>query len=154
MLPNNEVLLKEVNQAGLWFHAKKTRPVWVRRLVEAETVRTLEGDEQVPAGSYLCRGEAGDIWPQSEESLTAKYVLTDEVDADGWRRCDPKPDAAGVMAAHIPHGFQVQSQWGLLSGKPGDFLIKKYEDRDVDHPADVWIVDQELFRATYERVNP
>lgn len=152
MPASNEALLREVNDAGLWFHARKTRPIWVRRLERDETVETLEGAEQVPAGNYLCRGEAGDVWPQSEERLVDKYILTEEVDEDGWQRCDPRPDAAGVMAAQILHEFQVQAAWGLLSGKAGDFLVKNYEDREVAVPDDVWIVDQELFEATYERM--
>ena len=154
MPKNNDTILTEINAAGLWFHAKKTRPIWVRLLEHEETVKTLEGDEQVPAGNYLCRGEAGDIWPQNKDRLTVKYNMTDEVDEKGWRKCDPKPDAAGVMAAQVPHAFQVQAKWGLLSGKPDDFIVKNYEDRDNDNPEDVWIVDQALFEATYERVPP
>lgn len=146
----NQTLLSKVNAAGLWFQAKKTRPIWVRRLETAESVKTLEGVEQVSAGNYLCRGEAGDIWPQSEGRLKSKYAVTDEVDTNGWHRCDPKPEAA-VMAAQIPYVFQVQAQWGLLSGKPGDYLVKNLEDRDNDNPEDVWIVDRQLFQATYER---
>jgi hypothetical protein len=151
-MPANQALLKEVDAAKLWFHAKKTRPIWVRRLEKTESVKTLEGDEEVPAGNYLCRGEAGDIWPQNEERLNAKYVITDETDEQGWRKCLSKPDAAGVMAAQVPHEFQVHAKWGLLSGKPGDYVVKNYEDRDVAEPQDVWIVDRELFRATYEKV--
>jgi PGDYG protein len=154
MPKNNAAILQEIDGAGLWFHAKKTRPIWVRLLEQQETVKTLEGEEQVPAGNYLCRGEAGDIWPQKEERLKAKYTLTDEVDEQGWRKCLPNPDAAGVMAAQVPHAFQVQAAWGLLSGKPGDFIVKNYEDRANENPADVWIVDQALFEATYERVVP
>lgn len=150
----NEALLQEVTDAGAWFHARKTRPIWVRRLEKEETLQTLEGAEQAPAGTYLCRGEAGDVWPQSEDRIAAKYVLTDEFDGQGWRKCTPRPDAAGVMAAQFPRAFQVQAKWGLLSGKPGDYVVKNYEDRDNDDPADVWIVDQRLFEATYERVTP
>ena len=58
------------------------------------------------------------------------------------------------MAAQVPHSFQVQTKWGLLTGKEGDFLVKNYEDRDNDAPEDVWIVDQTLFEATYVRVTP
>ena len=152
MPTNNNALLQEVNSARLWFHAKKSRPIWVRLLEKEETVQTLEGAERVPAGTYLCRGEAGDLWPQSEKRLTAKYNSTDEVDGEGWHKYEPKPDAAGVMAAQVPHEFQVQATWGVLSGKSGDFLVKNHEDRDNDNPADVWIVDQALFEATYERV--
>lgn len=37
-------------------------------------VKTLEGEEQVTAGHYLCRGEAGDIWPQTEKDLNKRYT--------------------------------------------------------------------------------
>ena len=154
MVVKNEAILREVQNSRLWFHAKKTRPIWVRLLEQEETVKTLEGDERVPAGNYLCRGEAGDIWPQSKDRLAAKYTLTGEVDEEGWRKCDPNPDASGVMAAQVPHPFQVEAKWGQLKGKHGDFIVKSYEDRDNENPDDVWIVDKGLFEATYERVGP
>ena len=149
----NKALLDEANAAAKWFHAKKTRPIWARRLEEAQTVQTLEGAEQVEAGHYLCKGEAGDIWPQTEKDLNKRYTATDEVTADGWRKYQPHPDAQGVMATQIDHPFEVQATWGKLSGKPGDFLLKNFSDRDTTSPADVWIVDQTLFRQTYETVD-
>ncbi|MBC8114508.1 MAG: hypothetical protein H7062_09035 [Candidatus Saccharimonas sp.] len=150
----NKALLDEANTAGRWFHAKKTRPIWARRLEAAQTVKTLEGEEQVAAGHYLCKGEAGDIWPQTEQNLHKRYTATDEVAADGWRKYQPHPDAQGVMATPINHPFEVQATWGQLTGKPGDFLVKNFQDRDTAYPADVWIVDQTLFRQTYESVAP
>ena len=150
----NKTVLDEANAAGRWFHAKKTRPIWAKRLEAAQTVKTLEGDEQVAAGHYLCKGEAGDIWPQTEQTLNKRYTATDEVAADGWRKYQPHPDAQGVMATQIDHPFEVQATWGKLTGKPGDFLVKNYQDRETAYPADVWIVDQILFRQTYESVTP
>ena len=82
----NKALLDEANAASKWFHAKKTRPIWARRLEEAQTVKTLEGEEQFEAGHYRCKGEAGDIWPQTEKDLNKRYTATDEVTADGWRK--------------------------------------------------------------------
>jgi hypothetical protein len=149
--PNRD-LLDEVHAAAIWFHAKKTRPIWARRLEQPERVQTLEGEEDVPAGNFLCRGEAGDIWPQSAERLEAKYVATDEVADDGWRKYVPHADNTGVLAARIDHPFAVTAKWGELTGKPGDYLVKNYDDRDAPYPDDVWIVDAELFQATYERV--
>lgn len=148
----NRELLDEVNAANLWFHARKTRPIWARRLEQAERVQTLEGEEDVPASNFLCRGEAGDIWPQSAERLEAKYVATDEVSADGWRKYLPHPDNTGVMASRVEHPFAVTAKWGELKGKPGDYVVKNYDDRDAPYPEDVWIVDAVLFQATYERV--
>ena len=151
----NQALLDEANAAAKWFHAKKTRPIWAKRLETAQTVKTLEGEEQVAADHYLCKGEAGDIWPQTEQTLLKRYTATVEVDADGWRRYEPHPDAQGVLATPIDHPFEVQATWGQLTGKPGDFLVKNFStDRETAYPADVWIVDQTLFRQTYESVAP
>ncbi len=151
----NQAILAEANQAAKWFHAKKTRPIWAKRLEAAQTVKTLEGEENVSAGHYLCRGEAGDIWPQTEKELTKRYSSTDEMDAEGWRKYQPNPDAAGVMAQQIDHPFEVHAKWGKLSGKKGDFLVKNYADREANNPEDVWIVDQKLFGQTYAKVtNP
>jgi len=149
----NRQLLDEVNRVGSWFHARKTRPIWARKVEREQTVATLEGTERVAAGDFLCRGEAGDVWPQSAEGLEARYVATAEVDADGWRRYEPRADAPGVCAAQVNHPFSVQSDRGRLAGKAGDYVVKDYRDKDVDYPQDVWIVDQELFRATYQAVD-
>ncbi len=148
---SNQDLLQEVNSAENWFHAKKTRPIWAQEVKEARTVKTLEGEETVEPGHFLCRGEAGDIWPQKKVNLEKKYVATEEV-TDGWRKYLPRPDAEGVLAAAVDHPFIVYSKWGKLQGKAGDFLIKNYADKENDFPADVWLVDQKLFGETYERV--
>ena len=112
---------------------------------------TLEGPEQVPAGDFICRGEAGDFWAQTEATLKKRYVATGEIE-DGWERYQPHPDAEGVMAIAVDHAFPVQASWGKLQGKPGDYLLKNFADRDNPAPKDLWIVDQTLFRQTYEDV--
>ena len=56
------------------------------------------------------------------------------------------------MATPLDHPFEVQATWGQLSGKPGDFLLKNFSDRETASPEDVWIVDQTLFQQTYEAV--
>ena len=148
----NVRLLDGVNRAGRWFRAQKIGPVWVRVAETRGSVQTLEGIEHVDAGSCICRGEAGDLWPQSAETLASRYVSTDDMDAAGWRKHIPRANTAGVMAASMPDAFVVQSRWGALRGKPGDYLIKNHADRDVPYPDDVWVVDQTLFGRTYERV--
>ncbi len=148
---SNAELLDEVNASGGWFHARKTRPIWAREVIQPQQIETLEGVEDVPRGAFLCRGEAGDVWPQAAERLYEKYEATHEVD-DDWRKYVPHADSQGVLAARIDRPFSVETSWGTLQGKPGDYLVKNDEDRDVDHPADVWIVDRRLFQATYETV--
>jgi hypothetical protein len=146
----NRALLDEVNAAGLWFRAKKTRPIWARRVDVPQQVRTPEGREEAPAGSYLCRGESGDVWPQAAERLFATYLPTGDVTADGWRQFAPRPDGHGVWAARVDHPFEVLSAWGRLRGKPGDYLVKDFAGGDAPYPTDVWIVDAHLFAETYE----
>jgi len=146
----NQKLLDEVNTADSWFHARKTKPIWARQVDRDETVETLEGTEAIKAGDFLCRGIAGELWPQSAEGITSKYDSTDEVDSNGWRKYAPKPDSEGVLAARIDHEFSVTAKWGVLTGKPGDYLVKNFSDRNKNYPGDVWVVDAKLFKATYE----
>lgn len=150
----NQSLLDELDSARAWVHAKKTRPIWARLIESDRTVESLEGRVSAKAGDYLCRGEAGELWPQSAKTLAARYAPTDAVSADGWRKYRPHPDAEGVMAAQVQHAFAVVATWGKLSGKPGDYVLKNFRDRLVAYPEDVWVVDQALFRATYEVVKP
>ncbi len=149
---DNQSLLDEANRTGAWFHARKTRTIWVRQVAAAQKVRTLEGEIEVAAGDVICRGEAGDLWPQSQKGLAERYDPTEDVDSEGWRKYLPRPFAEGVMAVQLDHPFDVEGPWGRLSGKGGDFLVKRHEDREVAYPADVWVVDQTLFRQTYETV--
>ena len=116
-------------------------------------MKTLEGEQRAAAGDYLCRGPAGEIWPQEAKRLEAKYVATDIVDEDGWRRYDPRPNANAVLAAQVNHPFSVHTRSGCLSGQPGDYLVKNAVDRDVPYPEDIWVVSQVLFEATYEVAN-
>jgi hypothetical protein len=145
----NAALLVEANQSKAWFHAMKVKPLWALKVSEARTIKTIEGNEEVSAGDFICKGEDGDVWPQSAESLLKKYLASEEVNEDGWRKYTPKPDADGVMAVRIDHRFEVTTSWGNLTGKPGDFLLKNFADKDTDFPEDVWIVDQNIFDSTY-----
>lgn len=149
----NQQLLDEVNATGAWFRARKTKPIWARQVDQDATVETLEGTETIKAGDFLCRGVANELWPQSAERLYAKYDETDEIDEDGWRKYIPNPDTAGVLAARVDRKFSVVAPWGTLTGKPGDYLVKDYSSKDAEYPEDVWIVDAQLFDATYAVVN-
>lgn len=150
----NQALLDELDAGKAWFHAKKTRPIRALKLDRDQTVDTLEGRVTAKAGDFLCRGEAGELWPVTAAMLEARYLRTEIVDADGWRKYEPRPDAEGVMAAQVPHPFTVTATWGRLSGKAGDYALKNFRDRAVPYPQDVWVVDRSLFGATYEAVRP
>jgi hypothetical protein len=46
----------------------------------------------------------------------------------------------------------VKTAWGDLEGKPGDFIVKNFSDKEVEYPDDVWIVDKKLFADTYDKI--
>lgn len=151
-MPQNQQLLDELNAGRRWFFARKTHPIHARRLTDPHEIETVEGPVHVEAGNYLCRGVENELWPQSGETLNAKYAPSGEVDEAGWQLYLPLPEASGVQAAQISHPFFVDSAWGTLHGKPGDYLVKHDSDADTDYPDDLWIVSQHLFHSTYERL--
>ncbi len=148
----NKKLLDEMNQAGRWVHAHKTRPVWAKQVDAQMVVDTLEGNVTANAGDFLCRGVDGELWPQSARSLTTNYTPTKVVDGDGWRMFLPQRAASGILAAVVHRPFTVSTPWGTLSGRAGDYLVKRQTDEHADYPEDVWIVAKNLFRKTYRIV--
>ncbi len=156
MTPPNRALLQQINRNGVWFAARKTVPVWARRVTAPEVVASREGDLQAKVGDFVCRGIAGEFWVQTEPTLRAKYGETGQTSLDDrgleWTEFAPLPESSRVMAAEVGHPFEVHSSWGVLSGKEGDYLLKAWRDRDVEFPADVWTVDREVFQTTYARV--
>ncbi len=135
-------LLSEVEQRLA--PARKTKPLWAKQADTAQDVVSLEGRERVAVGDYICRGIQGEFWPQRAGKLLERYTASDEVDAEGWRRFDPKPDSAPVQAAAVDHPFRVQVLWGELTGKPHDYVVRSTTD-----PTDIWIVDKVIFEASY-----
>jgi hypothetical protein len=150
---SNQELLDEVNKSRLWFRAKKTGFIWAKEITTQQMVQTIEGAAEAQPGDYLCRGSANEVWPQASKTLHSKYQSTEEVDDDGWRKFVVRETGSGVMAARVEHPFQVKTTWGDLSGTDGDYLVKNYNDKDVEYPDDVWIVSKEIFAATYTQVD-
>jgi hypothetical protein len=151
MMPTpNQQLLDKVNKSGKWFRARKTKCLWAKEITSEQTVRTIEGEVSALAGDYLCRGESGEVWPQTAKTLFAKYEAAGETDKDGWEKYCPIPQAAGVLAAKIDHPFQVTATWGELAGQPGDYLVKSESEISTEYPEDVWVVAQAVFARTYE----
>ena len=148
----NAALLERLDASGRWFAARKTAPVWARPLEEDTAVETPEGIVKGRAGDVLCRGPAGEHWPQGRESLEAKYVASDEVDAEGFRRYDPDPAAARVMACPLPEAVEIENPFGRMQGAAGDYLVKPWAQRAEVYASDVWIVARVTFEQTYERM--
>lgn len=154
--------------------AKKTKPIKAKAIntilsdptVQAKVLlATLEGNQTLKANSFVCVGVDGDYWQQAVDKILAKYTI-ESVDPNGWLTCVPKPEnetnACQILAADHklgPHGgFSVIGQWGeerMLDGKKvylqygvdGDCVMQNINDL-----ADVYRIDQKMFRSTYEYV--
>lgn len=125
--------------------AKKCKPVWARLQQEDGVVETLEGKLETRAGNYLCRGINDEVWPQTEKKLLEKYEASDVFDEGGWQRFDPVSNIPPVNATPIPTPFRLKTSWGEMSGQSGDYLVQSTAD-----PTEVWIVQREIFHASYE----
>lgn len=119
----NKAVLDEANLAAEWIRARKGKPIWARKLDQPQTIITLEGQEHISAGNYVCRGEAGDVWPQTESTLLRTYNATDDAEVDRWRKYIPRPDSERVLAIQLNHPFDLLVSWGKLSGKAYDYLV-------------------------------
>jgi len=147
---DNAELLAQLKKKG-WTHVRKFAPVWAQKLTVATEVHTLEGVERAPAGHMLCRGVAGELWPQAEERLLAKYKPTGTHDGP-WRKYVPDPKQKGFFASPAPHDFVLYTSYGVMHGKKGDYVLKNFADGSVEVPREVWVVDRKLFNRTYTKM--
>lgn len=147
LLNPNGQLMPEI--AARMFETRKTKPIWAKRIETNREVETLEGRLVAGPDDYLCRGIIGEYWPQKHSKLLEKYVYSDEIDSEGWRRFDPKTEAAPVEAAQVATVFRVTAHWGELTGKANDYVVRSKTD-----PTDIWIVDKAIFEACYEPTEP
>lgn len=125
--------------------ARKTKPLWAKRVDTAQEITSLEAVQQLKPGDYLCRGVQNEYWPQSQKKLLGTYNPSGQIDKDGFERFDPKPDGKWVQVTAIDHPFRVVAAWGELKGKAGDYVVRSLEDT-----SDIWIVDRAIFEASYE----
>lgn len=94
-------------QAFQYGSARKTRSIKARPintiLDKTETsifedllLNTLEGAQSLKRGSFICYGEAGDVWQQAGDKLQKKYTPV-FVDEDGWITFEPKQGDDALM---------------------------------------------------------
>lgn len=151
MSEQNQVIIDEANKEKKWFPALKTAPTWAKVSSKTQTISSREGDTTANEGDMICKGPGGEIWVQGAAKFHKKYVEEGEKDGDGYEKYLPNPETSRVWAAKIDHPFEVVTSWGVLAGKPGDYLLKSAEDENVTYPKSVWVVGADIFAATYSR---
>jgi len=112
-----------------------------------QTKETPAGDAGVAfkAGDAILTGTANEAWPITRATFERSYAPADGSRAGLDGKFVKKP--APVLAVQMDEPFAVTASWGRLEGKAGDWLVQ-YDDDGKDFG----IVDQGVFRQTYERL--
>ncbi len=168
---SHDETLRWIAENRAWRLARKTRPIWARKVEREEVGKEFQTADHVKekarAGVWLCAGVAGEPWFQTLERIEAKYEpdgqenKTFEFDskARAYRKYKPKGTVrnwvAQVKGPGIA-GFQVRPGYDPerpLSSPAGGYVVKDdVADPYRDKPKDVWLVQQSLFESTYEIV--
>ncbi len=149
--PNHKIL-KIAKKQG-FKEAHKVVGLVARKIQRATKIKSLEGITIGKKGDWHCIGAGGEHWVQSENSLLSKYDHSGEhvtIKGKKWHRFEPKPNQPPVIASQIPHEFEVESSYGRLKGKAGDYLLMKSQDKYNRNPKNVWLVDKKIFHSTYK----
>lgn len=59
---------------------------------------------------------------------------------------------ARILAVQINYPFTVETDRGLMTGEPGDWLVTNHPDDDPH--SDLWSISDARMKATYEEVAP
>jgi len=132
---------------------------------------TLEGDELIGtrgSDSFICVGVKGEMWMQSRDSLFEKYTKGKYSRSTGLTQMIPKSgnvvNTLQVTKEWCDHQrtpitgdkFCLSALWGEMTpdgkftqtGTIGDWVCQ-----NTQFPDDVWIVDDDIFHASYVLVN-
>lgn len=128
---------------------KKTGLTRARKLTQADyaltggNIQTLEGPASFKPGDYLAIGVKGEKYPIRAETMANTKVIVGEPNHEGWADYET---TTTVKAAQIDRAFGVKRQGTdeTIYGKPGDWF--------VDSGKRQFIVEQEIFRQTYTKV--
>ena len=154
-----------------WRLARKTRPIWARPVAPDEVGREFQTADHVKEvareGFWLCVGVAGEPWFQAREKIDSKYEPAEEIrrafsfdkGPQSYRVFKPRGDVrnwvAQVKGPDI-EGFYVRPGYDPerpLYSPSGGYVVKdEVKDPYRDKPNDVWLIQQPLFKSTYELV--
>ncbi|RME60070.1 hypothetical protein D6779_02830 [Candidatus Parcubacteria bacterium] len=120
---------------------KKPVPVTVRFACKAGMIQTQEGSVEYGVGDAICTGVEGEQWPIQRHRFEATYEPMDGQAMGEDGRYVKRPVPVRVLRMDAP--FYVETGWGRLEGKAGDWLVEY-------GPADRGVVSSAIFDKTYE----
>jgi hypothetical protein len=80
------------------------------------------------------------------EKARALKVVADRITRSNWEgvvRVRKKPIVVHAVQLNFPEGFKVASKEGVLTGKPGDYLM-------IGVQGEKYPIDKEIFEQTYD----
>jgi hypothetical protein len=120
-------------------HYRKITKTRARPLTEKDyqarggTIQTIEGPATFKIGDYLGRDDKGEF-PIRRAKVERDYQQITLPDASGWAEYMPLDVRE---AAQVNEPFELNGQ----HGKAGDYIVRGSDSQ--------WIVDRELFEASY-----
>ena len=116
---------------------KKAIPLEFRVAEQPETIQTLEGTVEAPAGAYIMTGTKGENWPIPADKFKETYDVVSDTTAS--------KKAIPVQGKQMQEDFFVTVSWSpdKLNGKPGDWLVQY-------GPGDYGVVESGIFGETYD----
>ena len=110
-------------------------------------VETLEGAVRYAAGDAILTGVRGERWPVQREAFAASYDPVPPTEPWQPGAYVKRPQTALALRLRSVITVPVGQHGDPLRGGPGDWLLQ-YEDGRRG------VVCDEIFRATYERLEP
>jgi hypothetical protein len=133
-------------QKGALRVVKKNCPIPVTFARETGILQTREGKVSYEGGDALLTGAEGESWPVTREYFFKVYVPASASLKPGQNGSYLKKENTS-WAVCIEESFMVElpGQRGVLRGSGGDWLLQYA-------PNEYGVVDQKIFKATYDRV--
>jgi len=168
----HEETLAWVKEHRAWHRARKTKPMWARPVKKKEIGKEFQtadhATERAKEGYWLCAGVLGEPWFQSGQRIKAKFDPKGEetkqfsFDSEPHRYQIYKPKAelrnwvsqvqgTGIAGFYIRPNYDVEHP--LYSPAGGYVVQDDVADPYQDNPKDVWLVQEGIFRATYELID-
>ena len=125
----------------------KDASVWIKPILSFHKVKTLEGLISSEKGDFLCKGIEEEQWVIKKEDLLRRYKPTGTIDGE-WMEYQPNPDACELWARELEEKTEIETTFGILSGRKGDYLLKETVTGNVE-PLSYWIIKRSIFLKTY-----
>lgn len=122
-------------------YVKKPVEVKIEKVTESRRITTLEGTQDIQPGQYLCTGVKGEQYAFGE-NVFAEYLPS--LTREGYY-FKPTAQQSPVWAFKLGQPIEVFRPGWQHRGKAGDYFVVKSD-------TDQYVVDAEVFEATYQGV--